>query len=172
MKLKKYYLNCKLMRHIFKIFLIIVFVLNIKESKANTLLDSLNLAYLNNPKLNAERANMRASREEKRGSVSEFLPSVTISGYVGEQENTNSGGDDTNFRPSEQSMTIEQKIFQGGSGVANFMKKKHGQDLGEFKLQKVEQEILLEAVEVHTNFLLNKKKVSINLINIDKYDKY
>ena len=155
------------MRHIFKIFLIIVFVLNIKESKANTLLDSLNLAYLNNPKLNAERANMRASREEKRGSVSEFLPSVTISGYVGEQENTNSGGDDTNFRPSEQSMTIEQKIFQGGSGVANFMKKKHGQDLGEFKLQKVEQEILLEAVEVHTNFLLNKKKVSINLINID-----
>ena len=167
MKLKKYYLNCKLMRHIFKIFLIIVFVLNIKESKANTLLDSLNLAYLNNPKLNAERANMRASREEKRGSVSEFLPSVTISGYVGEQENTNSGGDDTNFRPSEQSMTIEQKIFQGGSGVANFMKKKHGQDLGEFKLQKVEQEILLEAVEVHTNFLLNKKKVSINLINID-----
>jgi len=166
MKLKKYYLNYKLMKHIFKIFLIIVFVLNIKESKANTLLDSLNLAYLNNPKLNAERANMRASREEKRESVSEFLPSVTISGYVGEQENTNPG-DDTNFRPSEQSMTIEQKIFQGGSGVANFMKKKHGQDLGKFKLKKVGQEILLEAAEVHTNFLLNKKKVNINLINID-----
>ena len=101
------------MKHIFKIFLIIIFVLNIKESKANTLLDSLNLAYLKNPKLNAERANMRASKEEKRESVSEFLPSVTISGYVGEQE------------------------------------------------------ILLEAAEVHTDFLLSQKKVNINLINID-----
>ncbi len=154
------------MKYIFKIFLIIVFVINIKESKANTLLDSLNLAYLKNPKLNAERANMRASKEEKRESVSEFLPSVTISGYVGEQENTNPG-DDTNFRPSEQSMTIEQKIFQGGSGVANFLKKKHGQELGEFKLKKVEQEILLEAAEVHTDFLLSQKKVNINLVNID-----
>ena len=109
---------------------------------------------------------VRASKEEKRESVSEFLPSVTISGYVGEQENTNPG-DDTNFRPSEQSMTIEQKIFQGGSGVANFLKKKHGQELGEFKLKKVEQEILLEAAEVHTDFLLSQKKVNINLVNID-----
>ena len=30
-------------------------------------------------------------REEKRESVSEFLPSVVISGYTGEQENTNPG---------------------------------------------------------------------------------
>jgi len=109
---------------------------------------------------------MRASREEKKESVSEFLPSITISGYVGEQENTNPGTD-TNFRPSEQSMTIEQKIFQGGSGVANFIKKKHGQTLGEFKLKKTEQEILLDASKAHSELLLNKEKLNINLINID-----
>tara|TARA_Y100000590_G_scaffold198355_1_gene225275 strand:- start:60 stop:1298 length:1239 start_codon:yes stop_codon:yes gene_type:complete len=137
-----------------------------KESKANTLLDSLSSAYLKNPKLNAERASMRASREEKRESVSEFLPSVTIEGYISEQHNKNPG-DDTNFEPSQQSVTIEQKIFQGGSGVANFMKKKHGQTLGEFKLKKIEQEILLEAAKAHTELLLNRKKVNINLINID-----
>ena len=66
----------------------IFFVLNINVSKANTLFDSLNSAYLNNPILNAERASMRASKEEKRESVSEFLPSVTISGYISEQDNT------------------------------------------------------------------------------------
>ena len=60
----------------------LIFIFNIKQSKANTLFDSLNSAYLNNPKLNAERASMRASKEEKREAVSEFLPSVTISGYV------------------------------------------------------------------------------------------
>ena len=122
------------MKFLFKIILILIFVLDINATRAETLSDSLNSAYLNNSKLNAERANMRAAREEKRESISEFLPNVTISGYVGEQENTNPG-DDTNFRPSEHSMLIEQKIFQGGSGVANFMKKKRGQLLGEFKLK-------------------------------------
>ncbi len=154
------------MKFLFKIILILIFVLDINATRAETLSDSLNSAYLNNSKLNAERANMRAAREEKRESISEFLPNVTISGYVGEQENTNPG-DDTNFRPSEHSMLIEQKIFQGGSGVANFMKKKRGQLLGEFKLKKVEQEILLEAAKAHTDLLLSKKKVNINLLNID-----
>ena len=155
------------MKFTFNIILIAFFSLGINESKANMLFDSLNSAFLKNPKLNAERANMRASIEEKRESISEFLPSITISGYVSDQQNTKTDGSDSNFKPSEQSMTVEQKIFQGGSGVANFMKKKHGQNLGEYKLKKVEQEILLEAAKAHTELLLNIKKVNINLINID-----
>ena len=167
MKLKKYYSNPNFMKNLFKIFLILIFFLFSIESKANTLIDSLTSAYSKNPKLNAERAKMRASKEEKRESISEFLPSVTISGYVSEQDNTNTNGSDSNFKPTEQSLTVEQKIFQGGSGVATFMKKKHGQTLGEFNLKKVEQEILLAAAEAHTDLLLSKKKVNINLMNID-----
>tara|TARA_Y100000590_G_scaffold205751_1_gene233262 strand:- start:765 stop:2051 length:1287 start_codon:yes stop_codon:yes gene_type:complete len=155
------------MKFLYKFFITAIFILVINESKANTLFDSLNSAYKNNLKLNAERANMRASIEEKRESVGEFLPSVTISGYVSDQQNTKTGGSDSNFKPSEQSMTIEQKIFQGGSGVANFMKKKHGQNLGELKLKKIEQEVLLDAAKAHTQLLLNRNKVNINLINVD-----
>jgi len=164
--LEKYCLDLRKMKFLFKIILILTFVFVSNISVASTLVDSLISAYLNNPKLNAERASMRASREEKRESVSEFLPSVTLEGYISEQENTNPG-DDTNFEPSEQSVTIEQKIFQGGSGVATFMKKKHGQSLGEYKLKKVEQETLLAAAEAHADLLLSKKKVNINLMNID-----
>jgi len=154
------------MKNLLKICLVFIFSFLFSRAEAGTLTDSLNAAYLNNPKLNAERANMQASKEDKRGAVSEFLPSVTISGYVSEQDNTG-GIDDANFKPSEQSMKIEQKIFQGGGGVANFMKKKHGQTLGEYKLKKVEQEILLDAAKAHTKLLLNRKKVNINLINVD-----
>jgi len=143
-----------------------MFVLIVSETRANTLFDSLNSAYLNNPKLNAERASARASKEVKREAVSEFLPSVTISGYVSEQENTNPG-DDTNFQPAEQSITVEQKVFQGFGGVANLKKKNYGQILAEFQLKKIEQETLLNAADVHADLLLNRKKVNINLINID-----
>jgi len=154
------------MKNLLKILIILFIFLSVGESKANTLFDSLNAAFLNNPRLNAERASMRASIEEKREAVSEFLPTVTISGYVSEQENKNPG-DDTNFEPSEQSLEVEQKIFQGGAGIAKFMKKKHGQTIGEYKLKKTEQEILLEAVEAHTDLLLSIKKVDINFMNID-----
>ena len=126
MKLKKFFLGDVLMKNLSKILFVALLVLIFNESKADTLMDSLNSAYLNNPKLNAERANMRASKEEKKEAVSEFLPSITISGYVSEQENTNPG-DDTNFRPSEQSITVEQKVFQGFGGVANLKKKNYGQ---------------------------------------------
>ena len=154
------------MKFLFKIILIVIFTLSINESRANTLFDSLNSAYLNNPKLNAERANKRASMEEKRESYSEFLPSVTVSAYVSEQDNTG-GVDHSNFKPSEQSVLVEQKIFQGGAGIANLKKKKYGYRIAEFKLKNVEQEILLAAAEAHADLLLNKKKVDINLINID-----
>ena len=154
------------MKYFLKIFLITFITLGLSEARANTLFDSLNSAYLNNLKLNAERASMRASNEEKKEAVSEFLPSITVSGYVSEQENTNPG-DDTNFRPSEQAVEIEQKIFQGFSGVSNFRKKKYGESLAEFKLKKVEQETLLSAAKAHIDLLLNKKKLNINLVNID-----
>jgi len=154
------------MKHLFKILFVIFFLLIFNELKADTLLESLNSAYLNNSKLNAERASARASKEVKREAISEFLPSVTIEGYVSEQENTNPGND-TNFQPAEQSITVEQKIFQGFGGVANLKKKQYGEILANFQLKKIEQDTLLAAAEAHSNFVLNQKKVNINLINID-----
>ena len=171
MKLKKSYLDSSKMKYFFKIILILIFTLSFSESKANTLLESLQSAYLNNSKLNAERANMRASIEEKREAVSEFLPSVTISGYNSAQDNSKGTADDLYIEPKERSLLIEQKIFQGFSGVANLQKKRKGQKIGEFKLKKVEQEILLEAAKAHTELLLNRKKVNINLINVDLFER-
>jgi len=153
------------MKYLIKIVLVTVFVLGSYESKAITLFDSLNSAYKNNPKLNAERASKRASKEENKGAVSEFLPSVTISGYVSEKDNT--GDVASNYTPSEQSVKIEQKIFQGFGGVANLKKKKYGYNIAEFNLKKTEQEILLAAAKAHIDLLLDKKKLNINLINVD-----
>ena len=167
MKLEKLYLSRNKMKIFFKVIIIGIFFLGFDESKANTLFESLQSAYLNNSKLNAERASMRASREEKREAISEFLPSVTISGYKSQQDNFNSNSDDLGIDPKERSILVEQKIFQGFGGVANLQKKRKGQKLGEFKLKKAEQEILLEAAKVHTELFLNKKKVNINLSNVD-----
>jgi len=153
------------MKYFHRILLILSLIVFTEQLQANTLFDSLNSAYKNNPKLNAERASKRASKEESKGAVSEFLPSLTISGYVSEQDNT--GNAASNNTPSEQALKIEQKIFQGFSGVAKFKKKKYGYDIAELKLKKIEQEILLAAAKAHADLLLDKKKLNINLINVD-----
>ena len=157
------------MKSLYKIALIFIFALSFNESKADTLLDSLSSAYLNNPKLNAERANVRAVNEDRKEAYSEFIPSITISGYVSEQDNTK--GDESNFEPSEQSLLVEQKIFQGFSGVAKLKKKKYEYKLARFNLKKTEQEILLAAVEAHADLLLSQKKININVINFDLLDR-
>ena len=157
------------MKLILKIILFFLFSITFGVLKADNLTESLKEAYLNNHKLNAERANLRAVNQQKNEALSEFMPSVTISGYVSEQDNTK--GTESNFEPSEQSLLIEQKIFQGLGGIANFKKQKMEYSLAEFKLKKVEQEILLSAAEVHLDFLLNKKKLSINKTNVDLLDR-
>ena len=157
------------MKSLYKIALIFIFALSFNESKADTLLDSLSSAYLNNHKLNAERANVRAVNEDKKKAYSEFIPSITISGYVSEQDNTK--GDESNFEPSEQSLLVEQKIFQGFSGVAKLKKKKYEYKLARFNLKKTEQEILLAAAEAHADLLLSQKKININVINFDLLDR-
>ena len=66
------------MNFLFKSTLILIFIIFVSESKAETLLGSLKSAYLNNPKLNAERANMRASIEEKGNLLVSFFPASPL----------------------------------------------------------------------------------------------
>ena len=158
------------MRNLLKILLVTVLILRFSETLADTLMDSLNSAYLNNPKLNAERAKMRSSIEEKRESVSEFLPSVTISGYRSEQDNTKGSSADSSLKPKENSMVIEQKIFQGGSGVANFVKKKHGLELTLVKLVLSQTRSTMYARDdAHKDELMEKEFMGRGKVEISRF---
>ena len=66
--------------------LLLSFFLN-QNVFAITLSEALLQAYLNNPELNAERENIKVSKEDLNISRSEFLPTVTLSGSRSE-ENT------------------------------------------------------------------------------------
>ena len=153
------------MKDIVRIIFLVLFVLCPEQSRAETLLSFLSYAHQNNSKLNAERASVRAANEGIEEARGEFKPSITISGYFSEQDNKK--GTESNLNPSEQSLLIEQKIFQGYSGVANLKKEEYKYELAKFDFQKIEQEVLLSAIKSYTDYLLNIKKVRINKINID-----
>jgi outer membrane protein len=140
---------------------------------AVTLSEALLQAYNENPELNAERENIKSSKEDVKISRSQFLPSITLSGSKS-QENTkkltNRSGTNstiTNVDPITQSIDVQQKIFQGFAGIASMEKSKIGLNLAEAKLLKTEQDILYKAVEAYSGLIFADEKLKINQNNID-----
>ena len=156
-----------------KIFLISIFLLFSQNVYAVTLSKAMLQAYKNNPELNAERENIQVSKEDLNISRSEFLPSVTLSGSRSRENTeklTNRSGANssiTDVDPKTQSITIEQKLFQGFAGIASMEKSKIGLSLAEARLLKVEQEILYKAIEAYSGLIFANEKLKINLRNIN-----
>ena len=127
-------------------------------------------AYNNNKELNAERENIKVSKEELKISRSEYLPSATITGSKS-QENTNEitdrDGKDTiieDVNPLTKSIKLEQTLIDFGRG-AEYDKSKIGIILAEAKLLKKEQEILYKAAEAFTDLILANENLNNNLNN-------
>ena len=140
---------------------------------AATLSEALLQAYIKNPELNAERENIKTSKEDVKISRSQFLPNITLSGSKSQEDTTKltnrSGANSAiiDVNSTTQSIDIEQKIFQGYAGIANLEKSKIGLNLADAKLLKTEQYILYKAVEAYTGLILTDEKLKINQNNVN-----
>ena len=150
---------------------ILINVFLVCNANAIYLIDALKEAYNNNPKLNAERENLKISNENINISKSNFLPTVTISGYKSAENTsklTNRSGEDASkedVNPLQTSILIEQKLYDQ-SRKPDLEKNEIGLEIAKLKLKKAEQEIIYESVEVYTDLVLNNKKLKINLLNV------
>ena len=140
---------------------------------AVTLSKALFKAYNENPVLNAERENIKSSKEDVKISISQFLPTVTLSGSKSKESTeklTDRNGANsaiTDVDPITQSIEIKQKIFQGYAGVASFEKSKIGLNLADAKLLKTEQDILYKAVKAYSGLIFADEKLKISQNNIN-----
>ena len=156
-------------KNFFYIIVIFLFSTNLLAENLN---EALLKAYNKNPKLNAERENIKISEENINISKSEFLPSVTLSGSKSKEDTDKltkqEGGDAsvTDVDPFTTSLLIEQTLFDE-SRSADLEKNKLGLDISKIKLLKVEQDILYQAVEAYTGLVLATNKYKINQSNVN-----
>jgi outer membrane protein len=157
-----------------KILLILLTLIFINQKAfAVTLSEALLEAYINNPELNAERENIKVSKEDLNISRSEFLPTVTVSASRSKEETgkltdrTGTNSSITDVDPKTQSIIIEQKLFQGFAGLAGMQKSKIGLSLAEAKLLKAEQETLYKAIDAYSGLLSAIEKLKINQKNVN-----
>ena len=154
-----------------------IFFLYCTDLKANDLLNSLSDAFKNNSKLNAQRANLNASMQDINISRGEFLLSVTLSGDKSTVKNTNrtnmSGEKllDTNSIPETRSVIIKQKIFDGFGNFNNLKKSKLKLEYAKFELNKLEQEVLLNAATAYYSLAYNFESYEFNKSNVELFER-
>ena len=157
-----------------RIFLTLIFIFfNLKSiSSANDLIFFIESAYKNNPKLKAERESLKATKENINISRSEFLPSVTVSGTLDSTQSTertdHSGSalSDLSTDTSTQSVSVDQKIFQGFEGYNSLKKSKLEVQQAGYQLKNVEQEIILKSITSYYDLVYKTKSKEFNLANL------
>jgi outer membrane protein len=156
-------------------FIFIIFTTNLVS--AAEFLIYLESAYKNNPVLNASRENYKAVKESINISRSEFLPSIFVTGSQSSQQNSNKTNQEgvtlsDNSNDSEiQSVTIDQKIFQGFQSYNSIKKSKLESDQAALKLKNTEQQILLQSATAYYDLVYKIKNIQFNLANVDLFER-
>tara|TARA_B110000211_G_scaffold230848_1_gene291227 strand:+ start:109 stop:1413 length:1305 start_codon:yes stop_codon:yes gene_type:complete len=159
------------------IIVFILSILNVSTLSAAEFLTYLESAYKSNPVLNAQRENYKSVKENINISKSEFLPSVSISGSQSSQENSNRKNQlgatlpDNSNNSKTQSISVDQKIFQGFQGYNLIKKSKLELDQAALKLKNTEQQILLQSARAYYDLVYKIKNTNFNLSNVDLFER-
>ena len=130
-------------------------------------------ALKNNPKINAERENLKSIKQNQNISKSEFLPSLTITGTQSSIktseiiDQSGSKSDDTKRNTDSKKISIDQKIFQGFQGINKFKKSKLEFEKAKNEYKQIEQEIILDSVSAYYDLIFKSKNKEFNLANVN-----
>ncbi len=159
-------------------FFLITFLLFFSSLQAeNHLQFFIDAALENNLKLNAERKNQKSIKQNINISRSEFLPSISLSSDQTSTQSTNkvnqSGSilSDSNLDTETNKISVDQKIFQGFKGLNSLKKSELEYEQANLKLNRVEQETILNTVVAYFDYIFKLKNEAFNLSNVNLFER-
>ena len=124
---------------------------------AESLTDALAAAYLNNPTLQAARAQLRQTDEQVPQALSNWRPSAEISSSIGgswDDDTIDGFPDQSGSRvPKSIALSLSQPLYRGGRSVAQRDQAENLVRAGRAELLSTEQLVLLQAVTAYVNVL-------------------
>ncbi|HHL33139.1 MAG TPA: hypothetical protein ENJ30_02100, partial [Desulfobulbaceae bacterium] len=122
---------------------------------AETLKSAMATAYLNNPKLQAQRASLRALDETINQAKAGWRPSVVGSGQYGYKHSSTIGTFASSGDRNPRSMTLEvrQPVFKSMQTVNSTSEARNNVNAAREQLTSVEQQILLDSVTAYMGVL-------------------
>lgn len=133
-----------------------------------TLRQALYSAYTTNPKLDAERAKLRATDEEVSRAESGFRPVVNGSADVGRQSSTSNPTSDTSGTtdPWGYSISVRQSVFNGFQTTQDVATAEAAVKEGRENLRQVETSVLLDAVTAYLDVVRDMEVLRVRENNV------
>lgn len=138
-----------------------------RPAASQSLNDALAVAYQTNPKLQAARAQMRATDELIAQAKSQRRPTVIVTGDLvgGTADNLCDRSTESNCAPSSITLDIVQPIFRGGSIEADIDQADNLIRAQRSALLVIEQEVLLEATTAYMDVYRDHAVLDLNRQN-------
>jgi outer membrane protein len=136
---------------------------------AETLRQAMASAYRNNPRLDAERARLRATDEDVPRALSGYRPRVSGSTDAGlsRVETRPSSASEGDTRPWGYSLTLSQTVFNGFRTTNSVDEAEAQVRAGRQILKSVEQQVLLETVTAYADVVRDGAVVRIREANVN-----
>jgi outer membrane protein len=144
---------------------------------AQTLDEALAAAYADNPQLQAERANLRATDEGVPQALAGWRPQVTLSGTAGYTQGTisepsaNLFGESTQATTSEDhqigsvAATVTENVYSGGQTKAQTAEATDKVKAERANLVNIEQQVFTNAVSAYVTVIENQQLLALAINN-------
>ena len=138
-------------------------------ARAQTLDEALAATYLNNPTLKSERSKLRATDEQVPQAISDWRPSVEMTGEAGSSANMSNSSTGSNRHQHRDlrslDFTLSQSLYKGGQTQAAISEAENTVLAERNHLKVVEQNVLLDAVEAYMGVFRDQAVLELNASN-------
>lgn len=134
---------------------------------AQTLAEALALSYLNNPTLESARAQLRATNEAVPQALSNWRPTVTLSGSAGQRWQEVEPAQDSSFdtQPRDVELSVNQPLYRGGRTVAQTNRAENEVLAERSRLALVEQDVLFATATAFMDVWRDRSVLQLNINN-------
>ena len=145
-------------------------LLALGDANAQTIEDTLMIAYRNNPTLLGQRAKLRATDEGVPQALSDWRPSVEITGSAGLEGINNSIatgalGRGQHREPRSLGMNLTQSLYRGGRTLAATREAENTVHAERARLSGTEQDVLLDAATAFLDVFRDEAVLKLNINN-------
>ena len=136
---------------------------------AESLSESLALAYENNPTLRAARARLRATNERVPQELSNWRPQVTVDGSIGRQkidDEDRFSVTDQVTTPKSGTLQIRQPVYRGGQTLAGVDRAEQEVQAERARLGGAERDVLRRGMQAYLNVWRDREILRLNQENV------
>jgi TolC family type I secretion outer membrane protein len=131
---------------------------------AQTLTEALGAAYTNNPTLLAQRARLRATDENVSQALSNWRPTVQVTGSLGANE-LSAASTTVSLTPRSVDLTVSQPLYRGGRTVAQTAQAENLVRAERARSIAIEQQVLTDGVTVFMDLVRDQALLELAVNN-------